>query len=114
MARPRKPEQEKYVSGHFKFPPQLWTEFTELVPVGERSAFIHEMLERALKLRRRQMAMELRAVRRAQEALSTEAEDELWRQAAERARHYYATDPEAREWAQFAGDTLDYGAAPDE
>src|SRR5438270_1747858 len=50
----------------------------------------------------------------APKALTPEEEDEAMRQAAERARHYYATDPEAREWAAFAGDTLDYSATPDE
>jgi hypothetical protein len=37
---------------------------------------------------------------------------EVLRRAAEQAREYYATDPEAREWAEFAGDTRDYPAAP--
>jgi plasmid stabilization system protein ParE len=44
---------------------------------------------------------------------------ETLRRAAEQAREYYATDPEAREWAEFAGDTLDYSTpavnpSPDE
>jgi hypothetical protein len=30
------------------------------------------------------------------------------RQAAEAAREYYATDPEAREWAEFPGDQPSY------
>jgi|SRR5579862_5289021 len=62
----------------------------------------------------RERAHELRLMAPAPKALTPEEEDEQWRQAAERARHYYATDPEAREWAQFAGDTLDYPASPNE
>jgi hypothetical protein len=38
---------------------------------------------------------------------------DVLRRAAEQAREYYATDPEAREWAEFAGDTRDYPAAPE-
>jgi hypothetical protein len=39
---------------------------------------------------------------------------ETLRRAAEQASGYYATDPEAREWAEFAGDSADYeGAASD-
>jgi hypothetical protein len=37
---------------------------------------------------------------------------DVLRRAAEQAREYYATDPEAREWADFPGDTHDYPAAP--
>jgi hypothetical protein len=34
------------------------------------------------------------------------------RRAAEQAREYYATNPDAREWAEFAGDTIDYPQEP--
>ena len=34
------------------------------------------------------------------------AEEDPWRQAAAAAKEYYETDPEAVEWAMFAGDTL--------
>lgn len=35
------------------------------------------------------------------------AEQDPWRAAAAAAKEYYETDPEAVEWALFAGDTLD-------
>ena len=38
---------------------------------------------------------------------ATGAEGDPWRLAAAAAKEYYETDPEAVEWAMFAGDTLD-------
>jgi hypothetical protein len=42
------------VTKSLKFPPRLWSEFTELVPEGERSALIHQVLERELRMLREQ------------------------------------------------------------
>jgi hypothetical protein len=56
MARPRKPSEEKYVVKSIRFPPALWAELAEEIPAGERSAFIHEEIARALRRLRRQKA----------------------------------------------------------
>src|SRR5205085_12360666 len=101
MGRPAKAPGQKYETHSLKFPPTLWRLLEELVPRGERSAVIHQALERELKRRRRQAAK--RASLPAQ--MATEADP--WRLAAEAARDYYETDPEAVEWAMFAGDTRD-------
>jgi hypothetical protein len=61
-----------------KWPPELWSEVEASIPERERSAFIRQAVK-----------------------------DALLRRAAERLQHYYATDPEAVEWAEFAGDSLD-------
>jgi quinolinate synthase len=60
-----------------KWPPELWMEVEANVPERERSEFIRQAVK-----------------------------DALLRRAAERLQHYYATDPEAVEWAEFAGDSL--------
>ena len=102
MGRPSKPHGEKYETHSLKFPPSLWRELEELVPLGERSAVIHQALERELKRRRRQAAKVASSP-----AGAMAAEEDPWRQAAAAAKEYYETDPEAVEWAMFAGDTLD-------
>src|SRR5262245_26934372 len=102
VGRPSKPPGEKYETHALKFPPALWRELEELVPPGERSAVIHQALERERKKRRRQAAM-----RSPLPAASVAAEEDAWRLAAAAAKEYYETDPEAVEWAMFAGDTLD-------
>jgi hypothetical protein len=81
MARPQgtgKAPGEKFVTKPIKWPPDLWREVEARVPEGERSEFIRQ------------------AVR-----------DALLRRAAERLKGYYATDPEAVEWAEFVGDESD-------
>ena len=81
MSRPRgtgKAPGDKYVTKAMKWPPELWLEVVENIPERERSAFIRQAVK-----------------------------DALLRRAAERLQHYYATDPEAVEWAEFAGDSLD-------
>jgi Arc/MetJ-type ribon-helix-helix transcriptional regulator len=102
MGRPSKPPGEKYETHSLKFPPSLWRELEELVPPGERSAVIHEALERELKRRRRQAAKA-----DSHPAVATAAKEDLWQVAAAAAKEYYDTDPEALEWVMFAGDTLD-------
>ncbi len=101
IGRPCKPPGEKYETHALKFPPTLWRELQELVPPGERSAVIHQALERELK-RRRQAAK-----RGSLPLTTTVAEQDPWQRAAAEAQEYYATDPEAVEWAMFAGDALD-------
>jgi hypothetical protein len=100
--RPSKPPGEKYETHALKFPPSLWQELEELVPAGERSAVIHQALERELKRRRRRAAKEAPLP-----AITMAGEADTWRLAAAAAKEYYETDPEAVEWAMFAGDTLD-------
>jgi hypothetical protein len=81
MARPigtGKPPDERYITRAVKWPPELWKEVEERIPERERSAFVRQAVK-----------------------------DALLRRAAERLQHYYATDPEAVEWAEFAGDSLD-------
>jgi hypothetical protein len=53
MARPRKPLEDKYLFKTIRFPPTLWAELEELVPPGERSAYIQQALARALRGLRR-------------------------------------------------------------
>jgi hypothetical protein len=101
VGRPAKPPGEKYETHALKFPPSLWRELEELVPPGERSAVIHQALERELKRRRRQAAKVASLP-----ATPMAAEEDPWRLAAA-AKEYYETDPEAVEWAMFAGDTLE-------
>jgi hypothetical protein len=100
--RPCKPPGEKYETHALKFPPSLWRELEELVPPGERSAVIHQALERELKRRRRQAAKAVPLP-----AAATARAEDPWRLAAAAAKEYYETDPEAVEWAMFAGDLLD-------
>jgi len=97
--RPSKPPGDKYETHALKFPPSLWRELEELVPPGERSAVIHAALERELKRRRQAAKQASRA--------ATPAKEDPWQLAAAAAKKYYETDPEAVEWAMFAGDTLD-------
>jgi metal-responsive CopG/Arc/MetJ family transcriptional regulator len=61
-----------------RWPPELWTEVERRIPERERSEFVRQAVK-----------------------------DALLRRAAERLQNYYATDPEAIEWAEFAGDTPD-------
>jgi hypothetical protein len=68
----------RFITRAIKWPPELWTEVEQRIPERERSAFIRQAVK-----------------------------DALIRRAAERLRAYYAEDPEAVEWAEFAGDTLD-------
>src|SRR4051812_29221333 len=99
--RPAKLPAEKFEAHALKLPASLWRELEELVPPGERSTVIRHALERELKRRRRQAAKRV--------LLSTSALDaveDTWPLAAAAAKEYYETDPEAIEWAMFAGDTL--------
>jgi hypothetical protein len=100
--RPAKPPGEKYETHALKFPPSLWRELEELVPAGERSAIIHQALERELKRLRRQAAKRVSPPGDPVSAMAN-----TWEMAAAAAKEYYETDPEAVEWALFAGDTLD-------
>jgi hypothetical protein len=100
--RPSKPPGEKYETHALKFPPSLWRQLEELVPAGERSAIIHQALERELKRLRRQAEKRV-----SPPDAPAAAVDDTWRMAAAAARDYYETDPEAVEWAMFPGDTLD-------
>jgi hypothetical protein len=50
---------------------------------------------------------EAAAIRRAVSDAVSNVSDADLRRAADRLRDYYATDPEALEWAEFVGDDLD-------
>src|SRR5437899_2136813 len=100
--RPCKPPGEKYETHALKFPPSLWRELEELVPPGERSAVIHQALARELRRRHRQAAKTAPLP-----AVAIDTGEDTWRLAAAAAQEYYEMDPEAVEWAMFAGDTLD-------
>jgi hypothetical protein len=81
MSRPRgstKLPEQIYVTRSIRWPPELWTEVEARVPARERSAFIREAVKEA-----------------------------LFRRAAERLQGYYSSDPEAVEWAEFAGEVSD-------
>jgi hypothetical protein len=69
------PMKRTYVTRTIRWPEELWASITASIPPGERSAFVRD------------------AVR-----------DALLRRAAERLRRYYDLEPEAIEWAAFAGD----------
>jgi hypothetical protein len=48
-----KPPGEKYVLKAFKFPPELWEAFTQVVPASERSERIRSYVEREVKIAKR-------------------------------------------------------------
>jgi hypothetical protein len=75
MPRPRKPDDERYVVKNIRFPPALWAELADEVPPGERSAFIHREISRALQRRRRQKAKKA-AASRPQEV--TSVNESIW------------------------------------
>jgi hypothetical protein len=56
--RPKKPEGEKFVYTGIRFPPEVWEELVELVPAGQRSRFIQELVKRELRRLRRQQKQE--------------------------------------------------------
>lgn len=108
--RPKTPKEEKFIARSVRFHPRLWEEFSAMVPAGERSAMIRRLLERELKKRRRQAAKASPSAALASApagSATSSTGEESWRLAAMAAKEYYDTDPEAVEWAMFAGDTLD-------
>jgi hypothetical protein len=46
-----KPEGEKFILRTFRFPPELWEQFADVVPDSERSATIREYLKREIRKR---------------------------------------------------------------
>ena len=49
-----KPPGEKFILKAFKFPPDLWQEFSSAVPRTEWSATIRKYMEREIQRRKRQ------------------------------------------------------------
>ena len=51
-----KPPGEKFILKAFKFPPDLWQDFSNMVPKTEWSATIRRYMEREVQKRKRQPA----------------------------------------------------------